>query len=35
MHELGRDRERGRERAPSRLYTASTEPNMRLKLMGS
>ena len=28
----GRDREGGRERIPSRLHTASTEPNVGLKL---
>ena len=31
-HELGRGRERGRERIPSRLRAVSTEPNTGLTL---
>ena len=31
-HELGRDRERGRERMPSRFHAISTEPDVGLEL---
>ena len=31
-YELGRSRERGRERIPSKFRAASTEPNVGLKL---
>ena len=31
-HEPGRGRERGRERIPSRLHTASSEPDVELEL---
>ena len=30
MHELGRGRQRGRERIPNRLHTVSSEPDMGL-----
>ena len=32
QNELGRGREQGRERIPSRLFTVSTEPNVGLEL---
>ena len=32
MHELGRGRQRGRERIPSRFYTVSREPDAGLEL---
>ena len=32
-HKLGRGRERGRERIPSRLHTVSAEPDAGLHLM--
>ena len=31
-HELGRDREKERQRIPSRLHSASAEPDAGLKL---
>ena len=30
---MGRGRERGRERIPSKLHTVSTEPDVRLEFM--